>query len=238
MASYKVRRRYNKTSVLDTGTTSKRYYKYGTLPNVDIYGDGIIIEDGIVSGFGNECFLLTRPQQITKYTPTAENWEIVIKFKFTVSSHLQTLWYCAGVDYGSVILIDTAEKLSLRAGNSTSSYNVVNITGTTVFEEGKIYWIKAEFTGTAYNIYSSIDGVSWTLENTKTSSTKISMRGYERLGYYTSSKDYTFMGSIDLSGCYYKVNDKYLWRGIQPEIATENDYDYYEEYKVVSTYKE
>ena len=81
MALYKVRKRYNKTSVLDTGTTAKRYYKYGTLPNVDIYGDGVIIKDGIASGFLKTSFIITRPQTIIKYTPTASSWELVWKIK-------------------------------------------------------------------------------------------------------------------------------------------------------------
>lgn len=235
MASYKVRRRYKQTSVLDTGTTARRYYKYGTLPNVDIFGDSVTIKNGIASGFTTSSFIITRPQTIIKYTPNASSWELVWKINFTLGAQ-QTIWACGNTGYYSRLRINTAGKLLFQGGNSSSSYNVFNITGTSTLVGGTNYWIKAEFTGSAYNLYSSTDGQTWTLEGTKASTTKITYGGAEIIGMDYGNTDYPLLSSLDLKECYYKIDGEYFWRGIQPEIATENDYDYYEEYKVVSTY--
>ena len=235
MASYKVRRRYNKTSVLDTGTTARRYYKYGNTPNVDVVGVPTI-NGMVVSGFSTANYVLTRPQAIIKYTPTADNWEMVFKINFVVSSAIQSIWCCGDTGYCARLRIDTSEKILFQGGNSSSSYNVFNITGTTVLATNTTYWIKCEFTGSAYNLYLSTDGKIWNLEGTKASTTKLTYGGHEVLGFDRANAKYPLASSLDLAGCYYKVNGGYLWRGIQPEPATEDDYDYYEEYKVVSTY--
>lgn len=235
MASYKVRRRYKQTSVLDTGQIAKRYYKYGNVPNVDVVGVPTI-NGMVVSGFSTANYVLTRPQAIIKYTPTADNWEMVFKINFVVSSAIQSIWCCGDSGYCARLRVNTSEKITFQGGNSTKSYNVFNITGTTTLVAGTDYWIKCEFTGEEYNLYSSTDNQTWTLEGTKASTTKLTYGGHEVLGFDRANAKYPLASSLDLAGCYYKVNGGYLWRGIQPEPATEDDYDYYEEYKVVSTY--
>lgn len=206
----------------------RKYYKYGTTPNVEIFGSPTI-NNGVVSGFSGSNYLKTFPGQFTVESEFADTWEMVFKVKYTSDSNYQNIW-CQGTAYSSKFFIKETGKIALDISNSSTSVNVVSITGTTTLTNNTIYYFKAEFTGSAYKIYRSSNGTSWTQEASANSSTKMTDRGKNAIGANigdgTNYKQ--FKGQIDLTKSYIKANGKIWWSGTLPVAATSSDYDYYE----------
>lgn len=189
-------------------------YTSDLLNNVTIYGSPTI-NGHVFSNFSGSNYLKTIPAQFTEQTATADNWEMVFKIKYVAdSSAYQNIWI-QGAAYATKLTIETDGKAQLYVNNSGTS-TAIGWAKTSTLTNGNTYWIKAEFTGTAYNIYLSTDGVNWEAGETISSSTKITDRGINSVGAnINDGTNYKqFKGEIDLSESYIKVNGEYWWKGI------------------------
>ena len=220
--------------------TVRKYYKYGTTPNVTIVGSPTII-NGVASGFSTANYL-----KITQIVPlnSANNWEMRVKFKVNSFANEGTIYSEQGnIAYNSKFDVNTNGKIYYLASNTHSdSFNVINITGNTTLSLNTWYWLKAVFTGSAYNFYLSTNGNfngEEILDGTVTSSAKL--LNYEwGLGSAGRTDQYHFPldGSIDLSECHIKINDQDWWHGTLAEESTSSDYDFYENVDTYELYKE
>ena len=191
---------------------------------------GSWIEDGIVSGFSSANYLsLPSLFDISK----GQSWEVVFKFNTNSPSAQQTFLGSAGSrGYNPRIRLREGV-VNIMLTNSTSSADVVSISGVTSVLANVDYWIKAEFTGSAYNLYLSTDGVIYNLEATKettavfTASYQLSQIGY--LYDSGSSAGYPFDGSIDFTQSYININGERWWNGIKAYESNSTDYDHYTE---------
>ena len=122
---------------------------------------------------------LDHPERLTGFqktvyaqtpTPTfpaasASNWEWNFRFKHRATGAWQTI-YGQNKSYPSGVYIDTSNKLKLQMSTSTQSVNIVNVTGTSVLEDGKWYDVKVQFTGTDYFLScpqaNGANGTTWT----------------------------------------------------------------------------
>ena len=176
--------------------------------NVTVVGSPTV-SSGVVSGFSSANYL-TLPET-TFPSSTSTSWEMVFKFTTNDSVSTRQSLYTQGKKYPSGIVI-ISSKVRLTISTSDGSYNIVNISGTTTLTANTTYWVKAEFTGSVYNLYLSTDGKTYTLENTKTTSNKMADTANWQIGYDKTDK-YPFLGSIDLPNSYIKIDGSTWWKG-------------------------
>lgn len=181
--------------------------------NVAIVGNPSV-NRGVVSNFSSGNYLI-----IDKFdVRNGQSWECVFKFNLTTISKQNILFGSPGSrSYQPRFYITSSNKVSLYLSTNSSSWNLVKIVGTTTITANTTYWAKAEFTGSAYNIYLSTDGINYNLEATKTSTTAWTVSyQFANIGYiYDSgdSKGFPLYGSIDLSQSYIKINGELRWKG-------------------------
>lgn len=172
------------------------------------------INKGVVSGFSTANYL-----KINDTVPlaTATTWEKVVKFTFATSTNNQA-FIASGKDSSSsedLLGTDSSNHPQMRVSVKASEW-IVHIYGSTTLTAGKTYWIKGEFTGSAYNLYLSTTGEfkgEETLEGSVSSTTKcLSKTNY--IGSTTiTSYQYPPTSSIDLSQSYIKINGEIWWQG-------------------------
>ena len=174
------------------------------------------IVDNVVSGFSGSNYL-----QLPKaFNGSVGNtWEMVWKIKlnsdFTSVNDNGILAYSSAVAYSSVLSVNKSGIIGLMLSTNTSGSNVCKLQSTTVLQAEVYYWIKAEFTGTAYNLYMSTNGVDYNLEASKASTNKWTAYTLSNIGLRkdNNSSSYYLRGSIDLTESYIKVDGEYWWRG-------------------------
>lgn len=185
---------------------------YKTIGNINIELEN---NSKIVNGFSIDNYLETIPQNILCNNSDIDNWEMFFKIKYKSSQSIQAI-YSQGVSYETKLYINSG-KVCLSLSNSSGSYTIGDIVGTTSLIQDTIYYIKALFTGTKYELYLSTNNSEWNLEGSITSSTKISKRSDAwRIGcnkHNTSNYTYPFKGDIYINDCYIKVNGYDIWNG-------------------------
>lgn len=195
---------------------------------------GSLTKDGAVfSGFGTSNYL--RPDSrydkgflfldsaannklFETVTPTADSWEFGTKIHFVSTTARNQTVFKEDTNYGSIITIgssgDTTDKIIMALSNTSTSNSIGRVVGTTTLTTDTDYWIKWEFTGSAYNVYLSTDGITYNLEGTVSSQTKITNRGNWFLGVGRDNSSYLTDTSLDLSETYIKVNGEMWWQGV------------------------
>ena len=188
--------------------------------NYEVVGSPTISSDFIVSGFSGSNYIIPNYQfDMT----TANSWVVVAKVNpGTFSSQPYQAIYASKNSDGSNredrLGFQGTGKLNLMIGFSDNSF--VNFDGNKVFTENEDVFIKAEFTGSAYNTYYSYDGINWTLDGTAASSQK----GVNRTRYIgtttISGFQYLFRGSIDLKEFKIYVDNKLAYEAVIPPNYT------------------
>ena len=174
---------------------------------------GVAISDKfIASDFSNSKYL-TLP---TAFQPGSNSWEMVLKVKLNNNGN-------NGVFLGNVSSgylrwdFSSSNNVRLNLSTSANSWDIGQVIGTTVLENGRYYWIKATFNGSEYCIYLSENGRDYSLEGSLVTSSIPAYQSVTTLGAgntASSNPQYT-QGEIDLKECYIKINDEYWWRGIK-----------------------
>lgn len=217
----------------------RKYYKYIDTkePNATTEGS-LTISNGIVSGFSSSNYMILP----FNFIHGNNAWKV--QFKVTTGTDVSSQGciceqrYDGSYYYGLTIYIQSGT-LRVRCGNGSSIFWDVDTSYSIV--ANTTYWIKAEFTGTQYIIYASIDGENWTTVNTL-SSTTIATNDYTmylgRRNYGTSAYS-PWLGSIDFNQSFITVNNEELWHGtvIETQESTSSDYDFYEDISHIKVYK-
>lgn len=182
--------------------------------NVTITGSPTIT-NGVASGFSASNYL----KLPNIFNPSsASNWEMVFKFKITSANDGWVNIFGNGDSTdrtsGVHIFYDSNNKIRLECCTSgASTWDICNLTGTTLMELNTDYWVKVEFTGSAYNCYLSTDGSTFNLETSSSSTTKIGATVTQCIGNSLSHSEKYHLGSIDLSQSYIKTNGSVWWKG-------------------------
>jgi hypothetical protein len=213
------------------GITNATITSGGGIKILNVVQTGTLTRDGAVfSGFSSNTNYLQLGARVDKgilsldsstyyksfetVTPTTNTWEFVTKIHHIASSTQRQYILNQYVLYGSELEILTSGVIRLQISNSSSSADIGVQDGTTVLADDTDYWIKIEFTGSAYKAYLSTDGQTWAEECSITSDTKISNRGPWVIGVATGTDRY-FLGSIDIAETYIKINGDFWWKGVE-----------------------
>lgn len=192
---------------IGNNTPTGAYHSYEVIPsdssqpNVLIYNSPTIT-NGVVSGFSNTNYI-----QIP-YNPVAG--EYVIKFTMPASTATgeRVIFHCDGM-----CAIQTA-----TGSYTVHAYNWQNDGYDTLFtgSANTTYWIKVNISGTTRSYSYSTDGENFTTISTITDSKLALVNGNRIILGHSSigTADRYFTGSIDLNGCYIKVNGNKVWEGI------------------------
>ena len=184
------------------------------------------VYDGIASGFGNTQFLYF-PQNLPLKSCTS--FEMVAKVKYVSNGAIQAIFTENNVGYEGKMSFSASGTVRLTLDtNHADSYGICNISGTTTLTDGEIYWVKAEWTGSAYNIYLSTDGETWNLEGTKTTTTKPNYTMQWNIGSRNKSSYYVFPSEIYLKDCYININGERFW-DYSKGVKFSGNWLYYEE---------
>jgi hypothetical protein len=163
--------------------------KYNYVENVgDLTDNG-----GVFSGFSTSKYLKLKE----KFNPNAP-WSFTIKFKFkSLNDSVKVL---LGHNSSGLFKLAIYErKLEFGVSTSTADWSIGQVAGTQVLQANKDYWVKAEFTGSVYNIYLSENGSNYDLEGTIASSEAFTMPNELIIGNGGWQFDEVFTGSIDLN---------------------------------------
>lgn len=193
--------------------------------NGTVVGSLTTSSTGVISGF-NASSYFTLPNL---FKPGSSPWERIICF--TTGSDVTTVQeidfaspYPGGANSGILLQVgETTPKLHVGYSANGVGYDTI-LHGTTIIQSNTTYYTKMEFTGTAYNLYLSTTGAfagEETLECSYTSSIPIYQSGtHDVFGYRTSSILQPFLGSIDLSKSYVKINGNVWWEGFIYDSGT------------------
>ena len=116
-------------------------------------------------------------------------------------------------------------RVEFGVSTSTSDWNIGQVTGNQTLQTNKDYWVKAEFTGSVYNIYLSENGSNYSLEGTINSSSIFTMPDELLIGNGGWSFAEYLTGSLDLNETsitgYFLVDGEYIE---QSRLLNESDY--------------
>ena len=176
--------------------------------NFSKVGNIQVSKDGIASGFSSSNYLTT-PEP---FNPGNNPWEIVIKCMLTEEDTSLNEYGLVGYNSTGLFkikVIPNTRKVGLDLSTNTTSWNIGELVGQTILQLNVYYWIKAEFTGSAYNIYLSTDGDTYNLEGSLSSTTVAIFPSRTIIGY---AYIHGWNGTIDLSESYIKINNEIWWQ--------------------------
>ena len=169
-------------------------------------------EGGILSGFSTTNY--ATPDE--NFNPQTNAWSIIIKVNLNSNAGIQCLLGTnIGLNYNGLAWILINGKQSVYLSNNRNAWNIGNVLGSLSFATDIDYYLKAEFTGTQYNLYYSFDGTNWNLDASLTTSSEITFGDNTNisLGFNNYGNGYQYLdGSIDLHGCSFDTGIK-QWNG-------------------------
>lgn len=199
--------------VLVDGTFAASMYPQGEFLNIKEVGNVVVDKDYIASGFESTSYVT--PGNIDFGTTT---WEMVFKTKFKSGTDYQRI--CGTANNTSVaqivIAVKSDNKLIAWISSNGTGWDIASgIESSNTLENDTNYYIKTIFTGTNYIISTSTDNVNYNEEINVSSSTAISNPNSNFWIGNAESNTYPWQGSIYLKECYIKVNDAFIWKGVE-----------------------
>lgn len=204
----------------------RTYYKYGTEPNVTVVGSPTINE-GVVSGFSASNYLVL-PENFD--VTGGKTWQMF--YKIRTGSDVKSIQSVTGTNYYRY------DPVAILVESSKFELDICSATGTTLFNKAGTYtvlpntdyWIKMSFDGAKYTFDYSLDGISYINDISYSSTTSVYSQPLA-IGIQCASSNGSFsspwLGSIDLSQSYIKINGKEWWHGTKAVESNSSDYDYY-----------
>ena len=174
--------------------------------NVTIIGSPTI-NNGVVSGLSASNYLRVP----SAFNHNNKSWEMV--WKLTTGSNVSTSgqFVSSNSNYGITLTVESS-RFTLNLSSNGSSFNIANTRGTYTVLANTNYWVKVEFNGTSYKLSYSLDGKTYNTDISITSSATLYNNTTLNIGIGRLIS-YPFLGSIDLSGCYIKINGSTWWKG-------------------------
>jgi hypothetical protein len=178
-------------------------------------GSPVISDDGVASGFSTSNYV-----KIPYVADRSKTWTQYIEF--TTSSDVITQQRIWAEDrpfsnaYTSRFILDPSKKIAYRFTSDGTTYigGSINRLGTHTIQPNTKYILKAEFTGTSYNMYLSINGSDYELDYSL-QSTDVLENLPSVLGFWS---EYPFLGSIDLKQFSITVDGKEVFTGAKEQF--------------------
>ena len=220
----------------------RRYYKYGTTPNITLTGSPTV-SNGVISGFS-----------------TSKYGNCYISIEQPINSFEMYTKFTTGSSYNSYMnIIGPVEGTQCFTSFQCQVNSVDNNIGMTLYNEdtytdciaksgvdyNTTYWAKWVYNGIDIKCYYSLDGQNYILNSTVSSTSLIQnalskfISGSQFIGCaYSKYAGGVFVGSIDLTKTRIVVNGKTVWSGTYLEISDKTDYDYYVDFDDYKALKE
>ena len=164
------------------------------------------IVSGVVSNFSSSNYITLK-----NTFDSSKPWEMVFKFNLNVIDSLSKILLCHNSS-GLIKLTIYEGKVEFGVSTTTSDWSIGQIVGKQILQPYKDYWVKAEFTGTSYNVYTSEDGIIYNLDGTIESSESFVMPNQLLVGNGGWQMNEVFTGVIDLNETYIKVDGEMWWK--------------------------
>ena len=217
---------YNKVVEEYNASTSKHFKKY---KSSNVTNSRLADKSGVLSGFTTSYYASNAFVSVSKM-------ELVAKFTMGEDNTTQQAIVGSDVQYDGITMYLLNGYLTVYISSNGTSWNVASkIAGTHLFSPNKTYLVKYKYIDTGYHKFyiSEDDGQTWT-EDISISSTNLVFSGYHNLGI-GDTKDYPFLGTIDLNGCYLidiSSNGMYNWQGCNyyefDYVEHENGHKFYD----------
>lgn len=225
-------------SITDTSQKYKQYINQLTIPardykwyyhsietgvydNYNVIGSPIVnTTTGVVSGFSTRNAI-----QLKSTFDTTLPWELQLKFHTSNATTRQKLNGCVNsVDYNFPTIEfgrDGIAKFKVCISSNGTSWNISDAgTGTYTILPDTNYWIRYGWTGTVYYLDYSLDGITF-IRDIEVTSTVAAYKSQYYMGIgndmWSSSSQAPFLGTIDLSESYIKINGNIWWSPIPIE---------------------
>ena len=194
-----------------------RFEVGGSIVTEDVYNittvGTLTNNNGVLSGFSTSKYA-TAP---VTFSPSSNSWEIGVKVTTgSTLSGTNTIFEQTANQFFGIRLCRSSDSGVLFLDIATSSSSNHVMFGTTVLQTNTSYWIKCTYDGTAYKMFLSLDGETYTQEMSTTLGPKIDASTPFYIGYYHNPADAArvWPGSIDLNYFYIKIADELVWQGV------------------------
>lgn len=202
---------YNKVVEEYNNATETKTVKHYQSINVTVVGN-LTESKGVIRGFTADNYA-----QIPIAPPIyGDDWEYCTKIKLSNNAVISPI-IATSVNYdGFQLQVNASGVLQFYLSSNGTSWNVANgLTGTTVLETNKDYWVLIKAYSVSniyhYDVMLSTDGKTYKNE---ISSTIIGATVYEATTLYNIGKNHStniFNGSIDLKETYFTVSSVRIW---------------------------
>jgi hypothetical protein len=135
-------------------------------------------------------------------------------FKVRTGTNVSTAQFVfAGLTSCSCVLYVQSSRFDIALSSASGSWNITEgIKGTYVVLPETDYWLKLAFNGSSYTLSYSLDGVDYINDITKETTSPV--YGGVTLGIGVNRVvAEPWLGTIDLTQSYIKINGKYWWSG-------------------------
>ena len=189
-----------------------QYYNIQGYDNYEVVGNPTITE-GMVSNFSSINYIT-----VPAFSPSDNTWKIVTKFKLTDTTTNQVIFSNNYQPNRQIQLSVQNSKLKVYISTNGTSSNLANgVFGTYTISADTVYWVKFEFTGSAYIISYSVDGITWTTDiiiNSTATLINVSNNMFFGKNTHPSFPEPLTSGSIlYLNDTYIEVNGQYWFNG-------------------------
>lgn len=208
-----------------------------------IQSGSVIRENNIISGFIDKTSNNYAKIPVA-FNPENNDFEVCVKFttdNSISSSTNRTVFDSNGVlveGYrGIYIGISTNGKLAVSYTNADDSGWFTSFYSANTIAVNTIYWIKTSRSNNILRAWYSEDGKNWiSLLANNSADVSINFSFPTWIHTYLGGRYYVtgqyvydvFLSGIDLSGCYFKVNNQLIWSGIisDPKLITRFNKNY------------
>ena len=185
--------------------------------NVTVVGSPTI-NNGVVSGFSSTNYLLLP----NTFNPASSVWKKYFKIKTPsdISKNIAIVGSKDSQDFqhSAAGVSNNAHWTCWLSSNGTSWDIAKGTEGTYVVQPDTVYWVTLEFTGSAYILKYSLNGIDYIQDviiNTETTiyngQNTPDMLGNG--GTVLTNSTWQPVNTIYLTECYYTINGKEIWRG-------------------------
>lgn len=147
-----------------------------------------------------------------RFNPGNKPWEFVTKFNLTSTSNGHFIGY---IGSGLFRVSVWEGKVGIGMSTVTNDWDICDLSSESTISTNTDYWVKAEFTGSAYNLYLSTDGIEYKLEASQESTSIVTFPETTCIGCGGGNR-INLKGSMDLSETYIKIDGEIWWK---PQVA-------------------
>lgn len=183
------------------------YYNFNTVGSPNVNED-----TGLVSNFSTSNYL----QLPQIFNPGTSDFEIVIAGIPEENSS-----YVLAGTQNSTIALSLQKYCFLSTGGST--YNIT-LPITSTYSSGQKTWLKIVRQGNTFTRYSSLDGTTWITESSVTNSRSLNSVTLN-IGFYGYEPTISYIGTVDLSETYIKINDSIWWKPYEIKLSDDFNED-------------